>query len=141
MREVSQVEVNRECWRPWLTAELVSCIKGAPAQLQWVLICRKSRPCIIRFSNFSKGLKKSEFLYKTSRFSKYGRINHICVISVCLIVNFCSVLSRKLLGIYIHTWWAHLHSESYAVSYSQCQASPEGRNYAFALFQSLQNTQ
>lgn len=133
MREVSQVEVNRECWRPWLTAELVSCIKGAPAQLQWVLICRKSRPCIIRFSNFSKGLKNLNFYIKPLDFQNIVE-SYLC--NLCLIVNFCSVLSRKLLGIYIHTWWAHLHSESY----SQCQASPEGRNYAFALFQSLQNT-
>lgn len=72
-----------------------------------MLICRESRPCIVRFSSFSKkALKKSEFPYDTSRFLKHAE--HISAIPISLMVNFCSILSRKLLGACVLMWRACL---------------------------------
>lgn len=64
---------NREHRRPWLIAELCFLEREVvPAHLQWVLICKRSRPHGIRISDFSKELKISEFLYETSGFLKHG---------------------------------------------------------------------
>lgn len=76
----------------------MSHIKGTvPAQLQWVLTCKKIRTCIIRFSNFSRKLKKETWV-SIWNIQIFNMVKDISAICISLMVSFYSVLSRTLLA-------------------------------------------